>query len=365
MPCPTRFAEYNPLHDRARSTTVTTLTIALLQVAAHGYDQEANLRTGEAYCRTAAAMGADVVLFPEMWNIGYSFERRGHAEPAGVNGADTDGAARDIWRAPQLWNGAVPQRDRFAEEEALARWRAQAIDRDGPFVAHFRSLARELGIAIALTYIERWPGGPRNSVSLIDRHGALALTYAKVHTCDFDLPEAALTPGEGFPVAELNTAAGSVPLGAMICFDREFPESARLLMLEGAELILVPNACELDPFRIAQVRVRAGENMVGLAMTNYPAPRLNGHSLAFHPMVFGRDGRPRDTLVVEAGEAPGIYLAPFDLDELRAYRQRESWGNAFRRPHLYSRLTEPRVDSPFVRVDAAGERWDTSRRGAH
>src|SRR2546425_7595250 len=39
-------------------------------------------------------------------------------------------------------------------------------------------------MAIALTYLERWPGGPHDTVSLIDRHGELVLTYAKVNTCD-------------------------------------------------------------------------------------------------------------------------------------------------------------------------------------
>lgn len=218
-------------------------------------------------------------------------------------------------------------------------------------------------MAIALTYLERWPGGPRNTVSLIDRHGKIALTYAKVHTCDFDLPEAALTPGGDFPVCSLDTAVGPVQIGAMICYDREFPESARCLMLAGAEIILVPNSCELDPFRLAQARVRAGENLVGLAMTNYPAPRLNGHSVAFQPMTFDR-GRPRDTLVVEAGEAESVYLAPFDLDELREYRRREAWGNAFRRPDRYGLLTVSQAEPPFVRVNAAGERWDSTRRGA-
>ena len=62
--------------------------------------------------------------------------------------------------------------------------------------------------------------------------------YAKVHTCDFGA-ERALTPGDGFYVTELDTACGLVRVGAMICYDREFPESARILMLKGAELIPV------------------------------------------------------------------------------------------------------------------------------
>jgi predicted amidohydrolase len=144
----------------------------------------------------------------------------------------------------------------------------------------------------------------------------------------------------------------------MICYDREFPESARLLMLGGAEIILTPNACTLDENRMAQFRARAFENMVGVAMTNYAAPRNNGHSVAFDAAAYagpkpdGSDGDSRDTLIVEAGEREGVYLAPFDLQELRAYRARETWGNAYRRPRCYAPLVSADVREPFVRRDA-------------
>ena len=108
-------------------------------------------------------------------------------------------------------------------------------------------------MAIGITLLERFPGGPRNTLVLFDRFGRRALTYAKVHTCDFDA-ERALTPGEGFRVTDLDTPAGLVKVGAMICFDREFPESARILMLKGAELILTPNACPMEINRLAQLR---------------------------------------------------------------------------------------------------------------
>ena len=131
------------------------------------------------------------------------------------------------------------------------------------------------------------------------------------------------------------------------------PESARVLMLQGAEIILTPNACDLEANRLGQFRARAFENMVGVAMTNYAAPRNNGHSVAYDGVVFKTiDGASRDTLIVEAGEQEGVYLAPFDLTELRAYRQRETWGNAYRKPRCYSRLTAPDVVEPFVRADA-------------
>ena len=335
------------------------LTIALLQLTACGADQEANLRKGEEYCRRASAMGADVALFPEMWNIGYTFAHPAH-EGAPDQRAQGESPG-DLWRAPELWEGATNPLSP-ALREAIAAWQAQAIGRDSSFVSHFRSLARELDLAIALTYLERWDGAPRNTVSLIDRHGEFALTYAKVHTCDFDLSEAACTPGDDFPVCTLDTAQGPVRIGAMICYDREFPESARILMLRGAEVILTPNSCTLESLRLAQFRVRAYENMVGVAMANYAAPQINGHSAAYHPLAFDRAGHPRDTLVVEAGEAEGVYLSRFDLGEIREWRRRETWGNAFRRPHRYAALTDPAVEPPFVRVDAAGARYDLTRR---
>ncbi|MFF7655370.1 carbon-nitrogen hydrolase family protein [Streptomyces sp. NPDC007983] len=317
---------------------MTILTVALLQLAPPGRDLRANLATGDAACRRAKALGADIALFPEMWSNGY--------RPAA---ADLSGD--DVYRHPRRWDGAPPAPPLPAHETI---WGDEAITRDGPFVAHFRELAAELDMAIALTYLESWDGPPRNTVSLIDRHGRLALTYAKVHTCAFDVPEAVLTPGEGFEVCALDTAAGEVMTGAMICYDREFPESARALMLAGAELVLTPNACDLEINRLSQFRARAYENMTALAMANYAGPGW-GHSIAFDGISFA-DGRSRDMLVIEAGEAEGVYPAVFDLDALRDHRRRETWGNAFRRPAAYRALTSHEVREPFVRVDGSGAR---------
>ncbi len=294
---------------------MSQITVALLQMTACGNEPPANQAKGEEFCRRAQAMGADIALFPEMWNVGYAFY-------------DT------------------------AQPGARERWQAQAIGADDPFVRHFQGLAQELQMAVAVTYLERWHGAPRNAVSLIDRHGYIVLTYAKVHTCDFD-KESALTPGDDFYVCALNTAQGDVKIGAMICYDREFPESARILMLKGAELILTPNACELELLRLSQFRARAFENMVGVAMTNYAAPQQNGHSVAFDAVAFEEiDGPSRDTLIVEAGEEEGVYLATFDVAKIRAYRERETWGNAYRKPRCYQLLTDLAVEPPFIRPDA-------------
>jgi predicted amidohydrolase len=114
----------------------------------------------------------------------------------------------------------------------------------------------------------------------------------------------------------------------------------------------------LEEHRLSQFKTRAYENMVGVAMTNYAAPQNNGHSAAFDGMAYSaaasplEDGEARDTLIIEAGGLEDVYIAAFDMNSIRAYRERESWGNAYRRPRLYGRLTSEEVEPPFVRPDA-------------
>jgi predicted amidohydrolase len=305
---------------------MASLNVALIQARSRGADPELALRDGERLCREAAAAGADVVLFPELWQIGYT-----------------------NWRA---------------DPEQRAAWLAHATTLDGPFVSHFRDLARELGVAIVITYLEAWPGAPRNTATLIDRHGEPVLTYAKVHTCDFGM-EAAMTPGDGFRVADLDTRAGPVRMGLMICYDRDFPEAARVLMLGGAELILTPNACGLDNDRIGTLRVRALENMLGAAMASYAAPDpavdlshlapldvCNGHSVAFSGIRYDREGNALEHKLVEGGEGEEILIATFDLDALRAFREFETGGDAYRKPGAYRALVDDAPLPVFARADS-------------
>lgn len=290
-------------------------TVALVQWSACGPDVEANARRGEEACRRARAQGADLALFPEMWSVGYTLPDPGN--PVEVAG-----------------------------------WRARAVDRADGFVRRFQDLARSLNMAVGLTLLEKAEPLPRNSLLVIDRHGEIVLEYSKVHTCDFDR-EHLLQPGAGFVTAGLDTAAGPLRLGAMICMDREFPESARVLMLQGAEIILTPNACEMEALRLGQFQARAYENMVGLALANYPAPAANGHSVAYDGIAFREiDGPSRDMLVALAGEEETILTAPFDLDALRAYRAREVWGDSYRKPYAYRDLLNPDARPPFQRPDS-------------
>ncbi|MBO4298122.1 MAG: carbon-nitrogen hydrolase family protein [Clostridia bacterium] len=288
-----------------------SLKVALLQLLPGNSLQE-NADKGMEACRKAKAAGADIALFPEMWSTGY-----------------------DIPKTTEALESA-------------------AVRADSPFIRQFAKLASELNMAIGVTALEAYDPSPRNTLFLFDRFGSLVLRYAKVHTCDFSEEERVLTPGDDFYVADLDTQGGSVKIGAMICYDREQPESARILMLKGAEIILVPNACPMEINRLSQLRARAYENMVGIATVNYPFghPDCNGHSTAFDGMAYmpNEDGS-HDSLIIEAGQREGIYLADFPIDDIRDYRRREIHGNAYRHPRKYGMLVSEEKREPFIRPD--------------
>lgn len=281
---------------------MSKLTIALLQISPCPSLKE-NLAKGINACLAAKLGGADIALFPEMYSNGY-----------------------DIY-------------DRKFDD-----WKHDAITLNDDFVLTFQELSKQLNMAIGLTLLEKisYSQYPQNTLVLFDRKGRRVLTYAKVHTCDFDV-ERYLSSGEDFYVCDLDTNCGTVKVGAMICYDREFPESARILMLKGAELILVPNACPMEINRISQLRARAFENMLALATCNYPinVPDCNGHSTIFDGVVYKKnENESRDTCILQAPESEGIYLASLDLDELREYRNNEIHGNAYRKPDKYQLLVK-------------------------
>lgn len=250
----------------------------------------------------AASLGADIILFPEMWSTGYC-----------------------------LSGTPVPL--------------------DGEYVRTLKQTASTLGIAICGTMLEKAGNGLRNTAILIDRSGKQRLAYSKVHTCDF-ADEKILTPGDAFHTAVLDTAKGEVKIGVMICFDREFPESARILMLQGAELILVPNACEMEINRLSQLRSRAYENMLAIATCNYPEEHdgCNGRSSFFDGIAYDESGS-RDMCTLLANESEGIFMASLDLKSLRAYRKSEVHGNAYRHPDKYSPIVQKGIEEPFIRSD--------------
>ena len=284
--------------------------IALLQLLP-AKSLEEQLEIGIKACREAKEKGADVALFPEMWSDGYYLPQ------------DTD---------------------------ALDKL---AISKDSDFVNAFRDLAKELGIAIGITFLEKGIDKPLNSVVFFDMHGEEIMHYSKVHICAFD-DEVVLQGGDDFYVADLDFGKGTVKFGSMICFDREFPESARILMLKGAEIILAPNACPMEINRLSALRTRAYENMVAVATCNYPMgqPDCNGHSTLFDGVAWLRDEPGvRDMCVFEAPEEPGVYIAELDLDLLRSYRENEIMGDKYRHPERYEILCEQKPEERIRQME--------------
>jgi predicted amidohydrolase len=279
--------------------------VALLQISSFGDDQGKNLAKGVQACREAKALGADLAVFPELWNIGSTLSP--------------------------------------LDPEGRRRWIAFAIDQKSSFFQTFAALALDQEMNIAITYLEAHQPLPRNTVSILNSRGEVVLNYSKVFICDFGKDELQkanpsrenigcdmnCNPGESFDVCTLESGEGQVTVGAMICADREFPEAATQLMLNGAELVIVPNASTWDETRTAGLKTRAFENLLGIAMTNYPG--LNRGNSQAHSCVAWRAGQSLDTLIAKAGEQEQILLATFDMDDIRAFRKTEMWRMDYRK----------------------------------
>lgn len=276
-------------------------------------DPKLNLQITSDTLELAKNKGVDIVLFPELWAINYS--------------------------------------DFPAEPELTTLWKERAIEKGDELFNEYVSLAKKADIAYTLNFLETNKTRTEfyNSSVLIDSEGVPVLHYRKTHTVDKGW-ERMLTAGVDIGVTELETDKGKVKVGTMICYDREFPEVARLLMLEGAEIVLTPNACTLENNRIAQFQARGFENMICVAMTNYPKPKNNGQSVAFDGMR--EKGANYDPTLIKLGTDEELGIFEIDIDKLREYRKNEIWGDAYRRPGLYKKLLEDNVQEPFIRKNA-------------
>ena len=266
--------------------------------------------------KEAKKQGADIVLFPECWITGYEFP-------------------------------SVDERltvEEIMNTEQFKKWNELALQDDSKYIQEFCDIAKELKIGIVITGFTKGVERPQNSAFLIDKSGKIIMKYCKVHTCDF-ASERMLECGDEFKVCNFE----GIKLGIMICYDREYPESARILMLKGAEVILLPNDCESMKPRVQALSTRAYENMVGVAMANPPGKNA-GCSCAFSPITWDKNGIPVDnTIVMVDDETEGILIAEYDLDKLRDYRSHEMMGNTFRKVQAYSELLNDDIDEPFKR----------------
>jgi predicted amidohydrolase len=116
-----------------------------------------------------------------------------------------------------------------------------AIGIDDEPVEDLRELARETETALAVGFAERWGERLGNSLALIDERGELAGVYRKTHL--FGEEVEVFDPGDELLVTEL----AGVRVGSLVCFDMEFPETARALARAGAQLLLTASA-NMEPY---------------------------------------------------------------------------------------------------------------------
>lgn len=281
------------------------LKAALIQYGTMMPDIEQNTITAVKLIREAGKNGADLVLFPECFLTAYT--------------------------APDICRKLLPIQE-IEHHPEFIRWCENALTENEEHFIQITNLAAELHIGVVITGFSKGKQYPQNTAWIIDRDGKVILKYSKVHTCDFDW-ERYLESGEAFPVCRFD----GITMGCMICYDREYPESARELMLNGAELIMHPNCCGGMQPRLKELSVRAMENMVGIAMANPPAQGM-GNSCAFHPMVWADEGSPLDNTIFVGDELEEtIYYVEFDIEAIREYREREDLGK-YRKTGAYKKL---------------------------
>lgn len=272
--------------------------VAILQKRAVNTEINRNVESIITAMKEAAENNADILLLPECFITGYDL--------------------------PMTYEKSIDDNDERIERVCRS--------------------AKEYQIGVVLTAFTKGNTQPQNSAFVIDKSGNILMKYSKVHTCDF-ADERTVESGKEFKVCNFE----GIQLGIMICYDREYPESARILMLKGAEVILVPNDCGSMQPRINALSTRAYENMVAVAMAN-PNGENAGRSCAYSPICWDRDGKCVDNTVLLADETTeGIFYAEFDMEAIREYRNREMMGNTFRKVDAYRELLSKEVKEPFIR----------------
>jgi beta-ureidopropionase len=210
---------------------------------------------------------------------------------------------------------------------------------DGPTVTRMRAAARALKLWIVVPFYERvMPGELYNAAVLVDAGGAIVGHYRKHH-----IPMGShfqekfyFRPGNlGYPV--FDTPYGRV--GIMICYDRHFPEAARALGLNGAQVVFVPTATTLRGFSRsvweAELRGHAIANGYFVGGVNRVGKELEsdyyGASLFIDPI---------GQTIVQAGDQEEVLVADLSLERLEDVRRTWPFFRD-RRPDSYGRLVQP------------------------
>lgn len=281
------------------------LRVGIIQCALPG-PKHHNVAAIEAHVREAANRGAQLVLPPELFEGPY-----------------------------------------FPQAQAEAHFAMAAPVAGHPTLARFSALAKELGVAIPVSFFEQDGQHYYNSVVMFDADGASLGLYRKSHIPDGPgySEKFYFKPGDtGFQV--FNTRFGTIGVG--ICWDQWFPEAARCMTLLGADVLLYPTAIGSEPHEpdvdtAAPWRRAMQGHAVSNSVVVAAANRVGQEdAIRFYGTSFIAD--QRGEVVAELGrDEEGVAIADVDLEALGRYRA--SWGFfRDRRPELYNCIPGGRRD---------------------
>ncbi|MFN3434398.1 MAG: N-carbamoylputrescine amidase [Sphingomonas sp.] len=284
---------------------MTEITVAALQLA-FSNDIDANIANVSRLVREAAGRGAQVILPPELFEGEY-FCR-----------VEDEG----------LFANAAP----VGEHKAVLAMQA---------------LAEALKVTIPTSFFEA--DGPHyyNSLAMIGPDGEVQGVYRKSHIPDGPGYEEKFyfRPGNtGFKVWPAPPQAPGWTLGVGVCWDQWYPETARAMMLMGAELLFYPTAIGSEPHDTSLDTARLWRRaMVGHAVSNVvPVIAANRvgveHGQTFYGTSFIADERG-DILAELDRDEEGVIVATLDLARVRRHRAAFGFFRD-RRPELYGRLVQ-------------------------
>ena len=283
---------------------VTVSAIQMQMVA----EVSENIRKAEKLVREAAGQGAQVILLPELFERPYFCQQRQY----------------------EFYDYAMSLED-------------------NPAVQHFQAIARELAVVMPISFYEKDGTRLFNSIAMLDADGSVLGVYRKTHIPDdhYYQEKFYFTPGNtGFKV--WGTRYGRIGVG--ICWDQWFPEAARAMALQGAEMLLYPTAIGSEPILDTDsmphwrrcMQGHAGSNLMPVIAANRvgvekvePCEENGGQSssLNFYGSSFITDNT--GGIIAEANRTDETILtASFDLERLG--KDRLSWGIfRDRRPEMY------------------------------
>lgn len=287
------------------------ITVAAVQMCC-SHSRRENIKTADRLVRQAAGQGAQVILLPELFETWY-----------------------------------------FCQEKNYDFYELASPLTENPAVMHFKKVAAELGVVLPISFFEKDGNVTYNTAAMLDADGSVLGIYRKTHIPDdhFYQEKFYFTPGDtGFQVWD--TAYGKIGVG--ICWDQWFPEAARCMALQGAQLILYPTAigsepiigCDSMPHWRRCMQGHSAANVVPVVAANrigeekvLPSQDNNGQnsSLTFYGSSFITD--ETGEILEDAGcTGEKIILHEFDLESIE--KLRFSWGLfRDRRPECYKGIS--------------------------